>query len=134
MMDIPLNEIDWSVVLVLRMLIVVSVMVFLLQMSIMLSHYWWRIMPLRQEMDDLDRRLVAPPVGWTFTYHLLVTIILGIVGIGIVQAAYHESQATVFSYIGAPLILTLTFVVNRFTKYYSQVLNDRYRDRFRQKR
>lgn len=130
MMDIPLAEIDWSVLLVSRLATIMIVILFVFQMSLMLSHYWWRIIPLRREMGA-DTKVLAPPVGWTFAYHLLVTIIFTIVGIGVAQAAYFESPGTVFSYVAPFLTLALTVVVNRFTKYYFRDINRVYRDHFR---
>ena len=120
-------EFSWDATNIFRLFTVLAVMAFLFRMVTMMSYYWHRIIPLRKEMDK--RVLIAPPIGWTFTYHLLVTAFIGLAGAGMVQAVYNGSPWTIFTFVAPFLIIALTVVVGQFVKYYSQNLNE---ERWRQ--
>ena len=129
----PISEIDWDLVAALRTLSATLILVFLFQMAVMLSHYWHWMMPLRKEIEqDEERTLVAPPVVWTFSYHVLITLIMGLFSLGLMQNVLMESKSTVTTFVFPALIAALTLVANRFTKYYSQNLAEaRRRSQFR---
>lgn len=120
------GEFDWGWVSAFRLFTVLVLICFIYQMAIMLSHYWFRIIPLRREIDP-QMQVLAPPILWTFAYHLLVALTFGVVGIAMVQALYKGSPGTVFAFAAPFLLGALTVVVNRFSKYYSQTLSTEYR-------
>lgn len=131
--DTPLSEIDWDFVAVWRTVSAVAVCLFVLQMAIMLSHYWHLLMPLRKEIAKAsgDSRVIAPPVVITFTYHCLVGTIIGLFGLGIAQSIYLGNKPTIATFVAPPILIALTIVVNLFAKYYSRTLLASHREQYK---
>jgi hypothetical protein len=115
---------------VMRAITVILIAVCVLQMVMLLSHYWHRVMPMRKRMKEQDRHSVifvlAPPPFWTFSYHLLVTGIFTFSGIGITQSllAVPARPPTVFTYAAPFLFGGMTMVISKFTEFYSEAINE----------
>lgn len=115
----PLADIEWDFVTCWRILTMVLILVFVIQMTVMLSHYWHWLMPLRRDIEQGEGNVIAPPIGWTFAYHLVVTIILTVVGVGMGQSVYYDNDPTLFTFTGPLMLGALMVVTNRFLNYYS---------------
>lgn len=114
-----ISEIDWTAANCFRLATVVLQTVLVLQFAMMLSHYYWRIIPLRKQHSVL-----APPIRWTFAYHLIVAVYLATTAISNFQrVAFDRSTHVTLSTWLSPLIsLALIVVIGRFVKYYSEEL------------
>lgn len=122
--DLPgtaLDQIVWNLPNVFRLLALGAVVICLLSQAMLLSHYWLRVMPLREEIRGNE--VVAPPVYWTFGYHLIVGLLVLFVGLGIGQSAVRNAPPTVLTFAAPVLIFGLSVTVHFFVRYYSDSLN-----------
>lgn len=114
-----LNQVDLTTANVLRLLTIGLLVIAILEMVMMLSHYYWRIMPLRREVGE---EVVAPPVGWTFAYHLAVTALLVNNAVGRTQEVLLDLRPTLATWCSPVILIGLMVVANRFLGYYSKAL------------
>lgn len=131
----PIAEVDWTFVNIWRCVTIVLICAFVLQMFSMLSHYWHWLMPLRRDLEH-ERgpgAVVAPPVVWTFAYHVLITVTMVVTGIGLAQSTLYANSPTLFTYVAPGLLVAFMVIVNRFLKYYSKNLADGLHDPCRRK-
>lgn len=113
---------------VMRLVTFALILICVLQMIFMLAHYWHRVIPLRRRVLDQTREsgvfVVAPPVWITFVYHFIITLIFVIAGAGVLQLLARGSDPTAFTYASPWLFGVMAVVVNRFSSYYSDTLNE----------
>jgi hypothetical protein len=122
----PISDVDWTLLNLWRVFAVTLVCLVVLQMALMLSHYWHYLMPLRKEIST-DVRIVAPPVGWTFAYHVVWTLLLTLIGISISQSLLLANRPTIFIFAAPVLFVALSVIVANFQKYYTRSLREGYR-------
>lgn len=131
----PITEVDWTFVNIWRCVTITMVVLFVVQMFSMLSHYWHWLMPLRRDLEH-ERgpgAVIAPPVAWTFAYHVAITVTMVVIGIGMAQSTLSNNEPTLFTFMGPVLMAAFMVIVNRFLKYYSKSLSDGLLDRSRWK-
>ena len=98
------------------------------QMLLLLANYWHNIMPLRREIGENE--ILAPPVGWTFAYHLIVFLLLVSMCVSRIQLILSDSQIVTFSTFTTPVLAVALYVVtSKFQKYYSRDLHAEARKR-----
>lgn len=119
-MDQVLIHIEWNAANIFRLSGIFITAMLLLEMAVMMSHYWWRMMPLRRELGE---HVVAPPVGWTFCYHLGVFAFIVCTSIATGQRMVTAADPTLATWTTPPLGLFLYVVVRKFMRFYSEDLN-----------
>lgn len=127
-MQVTIAEIDWGVVSFLRLASIFLQVVFLMEMVMLLSHYWWRIIPLRREV--VTRKILAPPVVWTFCYHLFVAVWALSTVISQTQRLVTNDEPTVSTYVNPLIVLFGLITIRMFLRYYSETLNREERQHF----
>lgn len=128
-MDETLSNIDWTAANAFRIVSLILLGVGIMEMVMMMSHYWWRIIPLRKEVTE--HKIVAPPVVWTFCYHIAVAATLVIEFITKFQLVIFGGPDTASTWLSPVVTLLLVVSVHFFAKYYSDSLNHEQWDRFR---
>lgn len=119
-MNEALADINWDLTNCFRLAAVLIEILLVMQFAFMLSHYWWRIIPLRKENGDV----LAPPIRWTFAYHIIVALIIASILVSTCQRIVFDGRATIGTWINPLLCLALWITVRAFTKYYSVDLGD----------
>jgi hypothetical protein len=107
-----------------RLVILAICLVVVLEMVFMLANYWWLMRDLRRELGD---QVMAPPFWTTFFYHLFVFLLVGLVGIGMVQAIANSAPASLFAYLGPFVLGGLAVVVPLFQRFYLVSLREQRR-------
>ena len=128
-MEVTVAEIDWGVVSFFRLASIFIQVVFLMEMVMLLSHYWWRIIPLRKEV--VARKVLAPPVIWTFCYHLFVTLWAMSTVVSQTQRLVTNDDPTVGTYLNPMIMLFGLITIRMFVRYYSQTLTREEHERYR---
>lgn len=127
-MNATFAQIDWTTANCFRLATLIIQTVLLMEMVLMLSHYWWRMMPLRRKI-----KVLAPPIGWAFAYHVVVTVLVATIWISTFQRlAFDNVHSTVGTYLNPVISLALWIVTRQFLRYYSKDLNQAEQDHFRQ--
>lgn len=104
-----------------RLAAAIALAVASLQMLLMLSNYWHGIIPMKREITEGD--VVAPPVFWTLSYHLLVFTMLVLTGISRVQTLFKPDIPITVSTFTLPFIgVGMVIVTGKFQKYYASAL------------
>jgi len=119
---------QWSDVEVVRTVFLSFSALAILQQVIMASHYWWRIIPLRKTLrhpgaSGSPVAVLAPPIVWTFCYHLIVLGYLVWTSAGTYLAMANGFPHSPTVYFGPVLALGAALVTNRFMSYYSSSLS-----------
>lgn len=125
-----MDHIQWDAVNIMRLLAIIITCVAAMEMVMMMSYYYWRLMPLRKAVGD--GVVVAPPVVWTFAYHGFVTALLLVDAISKLQAILMGNKATVSTWLAPVVLIGLTVVTNRFQRYYAKTLSKAEWDHLRQ--
>lgn len=127
-MNNTFDQIDWTVPNCFRLATLIIQTGLLMEFVLMLSHYYWRVIPIRKEV-----KVAAPPVRWTFAYHIVVTLMIGSIWISTFQRlAYDNVHSTFGTFANPVLSAALWIVVRQFIKYYAKDLNRAEEDHFRQ--
>ena len=101
---------------------VIAIGVCVYQIVVMLSYYRERVIPIRKNVSNV----IAPPIIWTFAYHVAVCILLIAVGGGFVHNAILDRPGNVLAWFGPVIVIAMTVILNNFVKFYGQTLNEEY--------
>lgn len=110
----------WTLANIVRSVNVTVLTACILQMAMMMSHYYWWLIPLRKEIGE--SKMLAPPVGWTLAYHGCVGTLLVALAITQVQGLWADAPGNFLTYTTTPLGLVFGFVVSQFLRFYTQRL------------
>lgn len=121
-MNQRLADINWDAANCFRLATVIIQTMLVLEFMMLLSHYHWRISTLRKELDE--GRVIAPPVRWTFAYHIVVTFIVTLTDISTMQRLVFNAKPTLSTWLIPVASLALLVVVKKFVEYYSDRLNE----------
>jgi hypothetical protein len=129
-MGSSISEVHWDVANCFRLLTVLVYAALTLEMVLMISHYWWRIIPLRKS----GMRILTPPIRWTFAYHIVVASMVATTCISVMQriSFKEHTPATLSTWISGPLGIAMMVVVHEFVQFYSRDINQLEEEMIRQ--
>lgn len=111
----------WEVTDIVRYLASFVAWMILIRMATFLWAYHHKVFVLRKQLVG---QVLAPPVVWTYLYHIAVSLVVLGIACGVLYSANQGTPLNPFLLVQIPGLVGLFVAVDRFAHYYVKELED----------